>query len=326
MKILFVQKMAGISGSEKYYLNILPILKRRGIDVHFCCIQHKNNAALNESFLHILQSASITYHVINYTSTLTLSIILKLNRLIKIENFDLVQTNLIHADFWGGLVKKVFKPRAKFICMFHGYDEETQRNGGFSPEKLKKDTYYRIVKFSGKYSDCCIAISKGLKEFLVKGNLIKNEKITVIQYGFDFKDISLAENTEYRFSNNQLIIVGRLVAYKQQGMIIELLPEIKKQVPDVKLVLLGTGAMEAELKEQVEKLGLQESVLFKGYVTNTHDYISSSDVMLIPSMSEGFGVVLLEGWHNQKPIIAFDVPAPNEIIIHNKKRHSCASL
>jgi len=45
-----------------------------------------------------------------------------------------------------------------------------------------------------------------------------------------------------------------------------------------------------------------------------HDYIRDSDLMVIPSSAEGFGLVALEAWHHEKPIVAFDVPALNKIM------------
>ncbi|HEY0356041.1 MAG TPA: glycosyltransferase, partial [Flavisolibacter sp.] len=105
---------------------------------------------------------------------------------------------------------------------------------------------------------------------------------------------------------------------KQHHLVIELLPQIRQQFPDVKLVLVGTGDQEQNLRDLAGKLGVTDCVHFAGFQTNIHDYIYHSDISLVPSSAEGFGVVILEAWHNAKPVIAFDVPAPNEIIEDNK--------
>jgi glycosyltransferase involved in cell wall biosynthesis len=55
-------------------------------------------------------------------------------------------------------------------------------------------------------------------------------------------------------------------------------------------------------------------VVFTGFSTNIHNYLKCSDLEILPSSAEGFGIVILEAWHSEIPVIAFDVPAPNEII------------
>jgi glycosyltransferase involved in cell wall biosynthesis len=319
MKVLFVQKMNGISGSEKYYMNLLPLLKQKGIDVHFCCVQQHNTGHNNRTFLEFLSENGIPYHIINFHFTFSPRIIHQLAQLTKQEKFQIVQTNLVHADFWGAWVKKLYKPSARFICMFHGYDEKIQKQGGFNAKLVKKDAYYFIVKFSAQQMDHCLAMSKGLGRFLVDAGLVRESKLTAIQYGFDFVHAKLffSKGKTYRYSPHQIVVIGRLVPYKQQHILIEILPELKKTIPDVVLVLVGAGPMEEEWRELAKRLGVERHVVFQGFLTNVYDVIAASDVLVMPSKSEGFGIVILEGWYNKKAVIAFDVAAPNEVITHN---------
>ena len=164
------------------------------------------------------------------------------------------------------------------------------------------------------------AISYGLADLLSKGNLIDPSRIQTIHYGFDFSKAVVQKDAadKFRLSNNQMVIVGRLIPVKQHHLVIELLPQIRQQFPDVKLVLVGTGDEEQNLRDLAGELGVKDCVHFAGFQTNIHDYIYHSDISLVPSSAEGFGVVILEAWHNAKPVIAFDVPAPNEIIEDGK--------
>lgn len=320
MKILFIQKMAGISGSEIYFMNIMPALVQKGHDCTFCCVEHPANAEKNKKFLKHLADNGVKYHVIQSDKGVSLPLIWKLHSFIKKGNFDIVQTNLVHADLWGAIIRKFLQPRMKLVSVKHGYDEGFQKRYGFDHTKLTKDTFYKIAKFSNKYMVQSAAISHGLEELLTRGNLIDPAKIQTIHYGFDFSKAVVDKNASarYRLSSNQLVIVGRLIPVKQHHLVIELLPEIKKVVPDIKLVLVGTGDEEKKLQDLVEQLGVTDCVHFAGFQTNIHDYIYHSDISLVPSSAEGFGVVILEAWHNIKPVIAFDVPAPNEIIEDGK--------
>ena len=63
-----------------------------------------------------------------------------------------------------------------------------------------------------------------------------------------------------------------------------------------------------------QNLNITSHIRWEGFKSNIHDYIRDSDLMVLPSSAEGFGLVILEAWQHLKPVIAFDVPAPNEII------------
>ncbi len=315
MKVLFIQKMAGISGSEKYYLNLLPILRQRGIDAHFLVVQHPSNALKNEVFIELLEKDDIPVHIIESRWPISLGTVRKISKLIQKESFDIVQTNLIHADVWGACVKKFFISDLKLISVKHGYDEKYQQTYGFDPEYLKKDMFSVLTKWSAGYMDSVVSISQGLQDLLVKGGMVRSDKAMVIPYGFDFDDIE--EQTkpgDLRYGDPQIIIAGRLVPVKQHHLVLEIMPQLIERFPTIQLVIVGAGPIEDELKQLSRDLGVEEHIRWEGFRSNMHDYIRDSDLMVLPSSAEGFGLVVLEAWQHAKPVIAFDVPAPNEII------------
>jgi hypothetical protein len=102
MKLLFVQKMNGISGSELYMLQIMPELKRRGYDVQMLII-YPTHGDKNQKFIEHLAQHGIRTHEIYGHSSISPLLFYKIGRLIKKEKYDIVQSNLVHADFWMGL-------------------------------------------------------------------------------------------------------------------------------------------------------------------------------------------------------------------------------
>jgi len=95
---------------------------------------------------------------------------------------------------------------------------------------------------------------------------------------------------------------------------------VKESIPDIKLVILGHGDQDLidELKLFAEENQLQDHIEFLGFQSNIYDYLAHSDLMVVPSIAEGFGLVFLEAMNANLPIIGFDVPATNEIIKHNE--------
>lgn len=315
MKVLFIQKMAGISGSEKYYLSLLPLLKQYGIEAHFLVVQHPENRSKNETFINLLKNDNIKIHMIESRFPISFGLIWKISKLIQRESYDIVQTNLIHADVWGACVKKFLIPSLKLVSVKHGYDEKYQQKYGFDPKYLKKDIFSILTKWSSAYMDKVVSISYGLQNLLVKGGLASSEKTMVIPYGFDFDDI--VEQTkpgELRYGDPQIIIAGRLVPVKQHHLVLKIMPQLIKNFPNIQLVIVGAGPIEDELKQMSHDLNIDDHIRWEGFRSNMHDYIRDSDLMVLPSSAEGFGLVVLEAWQHEKPVMAFDVPAPNEII------------
>jgi glycosyltransferase involved in cell wall biosynthesis len=315
MKVLLVQKMAGISGSERYFLSALPALRERGVDASFLVVQHPGNAHKNKEFVAALEASGVPVHTLDTRLPISPWLIYRLAKLVERHKFDLVQTNLIHADVWGACVKCFFSPELHLLSVKHGYSESYQASHGLNPIYLKKDLMSMLTFWAGKYANRVVSISSALQAFLVKGGLINADKVITIPYGFDFKEApSLLPAGQLRFGTPQIVVAGRVVAVKQHHLLIRVLPDLVRQFPDLSVVMVGAGSLLDDLNRSTDELGLASNVHWEGFRSNMHDYIRDSDLMVIPSAAEGFGLVVLEAWHHSKPVVAFDVPAINEIV------------
>ncbi len=102
---------------------------------------------------------------------------------------------------------------------------------------------------------------------------------------------------------------GRLVSYKGLPLLAHVWREIRHQHPNALLVLVGAGGLdlhncEAELRALVSANDLQESVLFAGDVRNVHEYLQASDLFVLPTEREAFGIALIEAMACGLPVIA----------------------
>lgn len=320
MKVLFVQKIAGISGSEKYILEIMPALKKRGIDCEFLGISDKKSDSKNDKILQILKENNIPFHYLLFENNFSFSLLSQINDIIKTNRFDIVQSNLIHADFWLAQVKLLFKTKFKLVSGKHGYDEPYNAKYGFTSRKIPWNPYYFLARYAELFTDRSFAIGTQLKDFYCGIKICNSLKTDVIHYGYDFPEVKILDQelSTYKFSSNQLVIVGRLTAFKGHSFAFEALQTVVKKIPDVKLLIVGSGALDAELKQLAKDLQIENQVVFVGHSIVAVKYMASSDVVLVPSVSEGFGIINLEAFSVKKPVIAFDVPTCNEIIESGK--------
>ena len=100
MKVLTVQNIEGVAGSEKYFLALLPALIKKGVDCAVYCVYKSEHLEGAEKFFNLLEEHQIPFFKQLVKSYGSLKIPKKINRTYKEEGFDIIHTHLIYADFW----------------------------------------------------------------------------------------------------------------------------------------------------------------------------------------------------------------------------------
>jgi len=315
MKILFIQKEGGIFGAENYHLNMIPALQKRGITIEFLRLYTDYQLGKDSDFVKRLQQMQVHVYQVNIGRVPGIRDVREIARIIRAGNYDIVHSHLIHADFYAALVRTFFRPKAKFVSTKHGYDNSFTAKHGFDASKQGVTPYFLISRWAESKFDKSYTISKGLLNLFIQTGITSSEKMELIYYGFDLAEVTPVEEPEtYRKSTHQLCIAGRLVEFKGHLWGIEAVQKLTANYPDIKLLIIGTGSFEQQLKQRVEELNLTRHVDFLGYRKDVGCWMKYSDVVLVPSRSEGFGVVFLEAFNARTPVVAFNVPAANELI------------
>ena len=109
-------------------------------------------------------------------------------------------------------------------------------------------------------------------------------------------------------------IIARLVEQKGHRYLIEAFATAVQQNRKLRLLIVGSGALEDDLKARVRHCGLEKAVLFTGYRSDTVDLLGAIDIFVHPSLWEGFGLAVLEAMAMGKPVIATRVSALPELI------------
>ncbi len=317
MKVLFIQKMNGISGSELYMLQILPELKRRGYEVEMLII-FPSYGDKNKRYIGYLAEHGIPTHEIYNHGALSPILFYKFYKLLKKNKYDLVQSNLVHADFLAAMTKFFLFRRMKMLSVKHGYHPAYQVKYGFDFTHLKSDPYYWVERFASNVANFNITISNGLYKVFTDGGIVKKSKIRNIYYGLTLTEPVEQKTVEKMPEGPFALIVGRLVGFKCHNLLIEAWKKVHAEIPELKLCIAGNGDLYEVLDKQIKEAGLEQTVLLLGHVPNPHPLMQASVFTLVTSAWEGFGLILLESWLHKKAIVAFDAPAMNEVIDHGK--------
>ena len=158
----------------------------------------------------------------------------------------------------------------------------------------------KLIKSIKKF-DYFVVVSNTLKEFY-------NNKIgkTMCVYIPNVIDDLPKEST--KLEEDVLINVGRLEYEKGHSDLIDVIYEVKKEIKDIKLYLIGNGSKKEELNKKISKLGLNDNIVLTGYLSQEEmkDYYLKSKLFVMTSYTESFGLVLIEAMSYKVPCIAFD--------------------
>jgi N-acetyl-alpha-D-glucosaminyl L-malate synthase BshA len=169
-------------------------------------------------------------------------------------------------------------------------------------------------------ADAVIALTEDMKRRMMD---IFERNVYVVPNGIDldrFRELSSERcraALNIRANEKIIISVGRLHPIKGHKYLIESLKTICKQHKDVQLILVGDGEEKYSLELLVEKLDLGAKVKFVGAIKNEDipKYMAASDIFVLPSLSESFGIVNLEAMASGLPIVASKVGGVPEIVI-----------
>jgi glycosyltransferase involved in cell wall biosynthesis len=118
----------------------------------------------------------------------------------------------------------------------------------------------------------------------------------------------------------QLIFVGQLIERKGVMVLLEAIKIISKSNQSFHLTIIGTGDLEHFLKEFINKNQLQNSVILLGVINseNIINYIEKADLLILPSVFDGWGMVINEALQCHVPVLASDQCGAKELVEHNK--------
>ena len=151
-------------------------------------------------------------------------------------------------------------------------------------------------------------------------NAVKKGKVTILPNAIDPERFKFSESArreirkQYGIKDDDFVIghVGRFYPQKNHDFLIDVFSEVRKQKPNAKLLLLGDGPLQDNIRQKVGSLGLAEAVVFAGLQKDPAPFYSAMDVFAFPSLWEGLGIVLLEAQYNGLPCVVSEV-VPREV-------------
>ena len=180
----------------------------------------------------------------------------------------------------------------------------------------------RFEKWIGKRTDAIICVSQAAKDSMAGEMGLNPEWIRVIRNSrpeWDTGDEGKVRK-QYGIGGDNILIgtVARLIPSKGIHFLLEAAPAVLERYPCAVLMIIGSGPEEISLKNLAGRLGIVGQVIFTGQVHNIWDYYAAFDLFVLPTLSEGLAMTLLEAMSFGLPIIASAVGGIPEVITHGK--------
>ena len=275
----------------------------------------------------------VHYYPVNMKRGVSLSAfsaIKSINRILKENEFDIVQYSTPNAAFYTSIAAKKAKIPVRLYCQWG------IRYMGF--EGIKRGLFKLLEKITCDNSTFIEAESHNIRNFSLEEKLYKESNSSVIWNGsasgvnLEKFDISKKEiwrkeiRDKYGINDNDIVFsfAARLTGDKGINELLEAFLQLECKYNDIKLLVSGgmddKGSLISHLYEKAQN---SDKVVFTGSVRDIERYYAAADVFVSPSYREGFGLVVIEAESMGLPAIVTDVPGQIDAIIPQKTGLSC---
>ena len=300
IKAAIILPYFGPGGAEKMAAQLAAGLDRERFTVEVFCIYGQ---PLHNHLEKMVQAAGVPIHFIGKKRGFSIKAVAKLFQALDKFGPDLIHTHqyaCLYASPWAVARKK------PFLHTLHTL-----------PEIENKRALRRIVtKFlTARDIMTPVAISKSNQRMVADYYGLPLERVPMIHNPVDVKRFASGERTEdgqFRF-----ITAGRFSPEKNQQMMYRAFASFVDNGNDARLLMLGKGAEEENLKSLARELKIDDRIDYAGFVPNVEDYLKTADVFLLSSHYEAQPLCVLESMAAGLPVISTDVGGVADIVTDN---------
>ncbi|MDA9706338.1 glycosyltransferase [Acidimicrobiaceae bacterium] len=304
-----------------YQLPLTENLKKKFITLSEVCnvsvLAFANSKTfLNETYGNFYLNKKIKNRLINYFRIIQISIFTT-HKIIKKENIDIVCFQDPVSSFFSILFLKVRRAEVKIVVETHGdFIETLSLEKNLVLPMLYKKLFYIMAKYSIGKSNIIRAVSSSTEQQVL--DLDSSKSVVRFPAWIDFKDFQNIEPKPPSKDKFNILFIGSVTDRKKPHMIIEAIQRINDK--SYHLSIVGPAPNEKyfkELKDLIDKSDLQNQVSLIGPVDreSVKDYYSTSNLMILPSISEGLARVIFESQVAMCPVLVTDAPGMSDIVI-----------
>ncbi|HOK55980.1 MAG TPA: glycosyltransferase [bacterium] len=303
IKIAYVIGTLKVGGAEKQLYLLIKNLNKEKFEPFLIALR---GGRMEEDFKKITN-----LYILNKRFKFDILILFNLINILRKEKPDILHTFMFTSNTWGRLAG-ILSGIPLIIA--------SER----SADLWKKWYHILIDKILLRFTDKIICNSEEVKKIYIQKIDGEKEKFEVIYNGIEIEKYEkLQEKIELKknfgIKNEKIILTGgRLSFEKNLDTFLYIANDIKKEIKEVKFIIVGEGDEKENLFKLTEKLDLKKDVIFTGYREDLPDLIKISDIVVLISLWEGMPNLVIEGMLCKKPVICTEIGGGKEIIEDGK--------
>ncbi len=303
LKVIHLTVGFTIGGAERLLVDMLPRFDKECYDVSGVSLKGWGPIGCE------LKEAGIRVSSLGGKGKKDLKVLLRLYKLLKIEKPDILHTHLFLANVAGRVIGKLANVPI-VVSSIHNIE-------------VWMEWYHTLLdRLSSRFADRIVSCSDAAREYSIKKTGIDAKRYTTIYNGVDLAKFnrklnfkSKREELGLEVSYPVIATIGRLIE-PQKGLryLIEAAQKFVLEFPKTQFLIIGDGPAKDDLQNLVKKLGISKNFFFAGMRQDIPEILNTIDIFVLPSLQEGFGIVLIEAMAAGKCIIATKVGGIPEVV------------
>jgi glycosyltransferase involved in cell wall biosynthesis len=296
LRLFCVTSSSEIGGAERYLAMLLKGLARAGVEV---VVAHPGGGPMAEQY----RAAAARTRALDASSVFAPRTVRRLASWMREERAQLVHTHLWNADVLGGLAAR----QAGLPAVSTVYGAYHLPIGVAGLRGLRRRALSRAYRAIYARFDRVIALSEYIRKDLIEraGIRAPGAAIETIYPGFEPEGpLPDGLGAGHTGAPRSIVSVGNLFPIKGQEWLLRAMPRVLERLPGTTCALIGDGPERGRLESLAAELGLGDRVAFLGTVANPLERVSRAGVFVLPSVSEGLPLAILEAWRLGVPVVA----------------------
>lgn len=302
MRILYVVTGLGNGGAERVVCDLANGMFKKGHDIK---IVYLTGDALTKPDHEEIELIKVNLN--DFRSLLPTYI--RLTKIIRNFRPDVVHSHMVHANIIMRLVR-ISAPMKKLICTAHSNNE------GGTLRMLAYRVTHRLANVTTNVSNMASQTFEGLRAVPSKGMLTVYNGIDLNKFKYESNarsNINLELNIDE--SHKLVLAVGRFNEAKDYPNLLKAVSLLKQEIVyPFKVVVAGDGELRVVIEDMINSLGLREEVILLGRRNDIPELMSATDLFVLPSKYEGFGLVVAEAMACECLVVATDCGGVAEVL------------
>lgn len=307
MKVILLVPDLALAGAQVMVENLAYGLNEKGVEVTVISM-YSNETPITKR----LKESKIELVLLDKKPGLDIEMVSRMRKEFKRIRPDIIHTHCYVMEYSIPALLGL-KSIGKVHTVHNIAEKELVRNALLKLYKV----YYKFLKIIP------VAISPLVKESILECYKFNNRSVPMVYNGINLENCKPKSTYDFKEDKIKVLHIGRFEEQKNHKMLINALSILIKKYPNLEISLVGTGPLEKEIKELINKSSLKNNFKLLGQIPNSFDIMNKSDIFVLPSKWEGMPITLIEAMATGMPIVATKVGGVPDMICDNENGLLC---